>query len=69
MKKTKRKSATAKPAASGRPGGPTKKRVTHIANDVMALDRRNRRSLDQQAEAATARRRAASALSSLGRAE
>jgi hypothetical protein len=52
MKKTKRKSATAKQAASGRPGGPTKKRVTHIANDVMALDRRNRRSLDQQAERA-----------------
>jgi hypothetical protein len=52
MKKTKRKSARAKQTASGRPGGPTKKRLTHIAGDVMAQERRDRRSLDQQAERA-----------------
>jgi hypothetical protein len=52
MKKAKRKSATARRTASGRPGRPTKKRLTHIAGEVMAQERRDRRSLDQQAQRA-----------------
>ena len=57
-KKTKRKRATAKQTVSGRTGGPTKKRLTRIASDVMAQERRDRRSLDQQAKrAATAKRK------------
>jgi hypothetical protein len=50
MKKTKRKSATG-------PGGPTKKRLTHIAGDLMAQERRDRRSLDRQAERAAKAKR------------
>jgi hypothetical protein len=57
MKKTKRKRATAREGASGGPGGPTKKRLTHIARDVMAQERRDRRSLDLQAERAVKAKR------------
>jgi hypothetical protein len=52
MKKAKRKSGPARKTASGRRGGPTKKRLTHIADDVMTQERRDRRSLDQQVERA-----------------
>ena len=52
MKKVKRKSASATQTSSGHPGGPTKKQLTHIASDVMAQERRDRRSLDRQAERA-----------------
>jgi hypothetical protein len=57
MKKTERKAATAKQTSSGPPGRPTKKRLTHIARDVMAQERRARRSLDQQAERAAKAKR------------
>jgi hypothetical protein len=57
MKKTKRKTPTGKPAAPGRPGGPTKARLSSIASDVMAQERRDRRSLDRQAERAAKTKR------------
>jgi hypothetical protein len=52
MKKSKRKSATkrARHAASGRAGGPTAKRLKHVADGGLAQERRDRRSLDRQAE-------------------
>jgi hypothetical protein len=61
MKKTKRvrtaKSRKAREAFSGRPGGPTRKRLKRIAGDVMRQERRDRRALDRQAErAATVRK-------------
>jgi hypothetical protein len=55
MKKTKR-ARTAKSrqkahaVAAGKPGGPTRKRLKHIAEDVMSQERRDRRALDSQAE-------------------
>jgi hypothetical protein len=55
MKKTKR-AGTAKgrpqahAVAAGKPGGPTRKRMKHIAEDVMTQERRDRRALDRQAE-------------------
>ena len=52
MKMVKRKRANAAQTSSGRPGGPTKKRLNHIAGDVMAQERRDRRSIDRQAERA-----------------
>jgi hypothetical protein len=56
MKKTKRvrtaKSRNAREALSGRPGGPTRKRLKRIAGDVMRQERRDRRALDRQAERA-----------------
>jgi len=54
MKKSKRKRVNKRPhqAASGRPGGPTAKRLKHVAEDVMSQERRDRRSLDRQAERA-----------------
>jgi hypothetical protein len=60
MKKTKRartaKSRTkAHGVAAGRPGRPTRKRLKHIAEDVMSQEHRDRRALDRQAER-TARR-------------
>jgi hypothetical protein len=55
MKKTKRaRTAKGRPqahnVAAGKPGGPTRKRLKHIAADVMSLERRDRRALDRQAE-------------------
>jgi hypothetical protein len=55
MKKTKRartaKSRTkAHGVAAGRPARPTRKRLKHIAEDVMTQERRDRRALDRQAE-------------------
>jgi hypothetical protein len=54
MKKTKRaraaKSREKAHAAAGKPGGPTRKRLRHIAADVMSQERRDRRALDRQAE-------------------
>ena len=52
MKKVKRKRANAAQTSSGRAGAPTKKRLNHIAGDVMAQERRDRRSIDRQAERA-----------------
>jgi hypothetical protein len=57
MKKTKRARTTksqkkGQEVASGRPGGPTRKRLKHIAGDVMSQDRRDRRAFDRQAERA-----------------
>jgi hypothetical protein len=57
MKKTKRVRTAksrkkAHEAASGRPGGPTRKRLKHIAGDVMRQERSERRALDRQAERA-----------------
>jgi hypothetical protein len=56
MKKTKRvrtaKSRKPREAFSGRPGGPTRKRLKRIAGDVMRQERRDRRALDRQAERA-----------------
>jgi hypothetical protein len=57
MKMPKRKSGPTHQTASGRRGGPTKKRLTHIADDVMAQERRDRRSLDQQVERAAKAKR------------
>ena len=57
MKKPKQKIAVAKRVASGRAGGPTKMQLTHIANDVMAQERQDRRSLDRQAERAAKTKR------------
>jgi hypothetical protein len=57
MKKTKRKAASAKQTPSRGPGRPTKKRLAHIASDVMARERGARRSLDQQAERAAKAKR------------
>jgi hypothetical protein len=37
--------------ASGRPGGPTRKRLKHISADVMRQGRRYERALDRQANA------------------
>ena len=56
MKKTKRVRTAksrkkAHEAASG-PGGPTRKRLKHIAGDVMRQERSERRALDRQAERA-----------------
>ena len=42
----------AKQAAPDRAGGPTPKRLQHIADDVLAQERRDRRTLDRQAERA-----------------
>jgi hypothetical protein len=51
MKKTKQlrtaKSRRAHEVASGKPGGPTRKRLKQIAGDVMTHERRDRRSLDR----------------------
>lgn len=57
MKKTKRARTVksrkkAHEVASGRPGGPTRKRLKNIAGDVMTQERRDRRSLDRRAERA-----------------
>jgi hypothetical protein len=55
MKKTKR-ARTAKSRqkasklAAGKPRRPTRKRLKHIAEDVMTQERRDRRALDRQAE-------------------
>ena len=55
MKKTKR-ARTAKSrqkvhgVAAGKPRRPTRKRLKHIAQDVMSQERRDRRALDRQAE-------------------
>jgi hypothetical protein len=57
MKKTRRKAATAKQTPLRGPGRPTKKRLAHIASDVMARERGARRSLDQQAERAAKAKR------------
>ena len=56
MKKTKRVRTAksrkkAHEAASG-PGGPTRKRLKHIAGDVMRQERSERRALDRQAKRA-----------------
>jgi hypothetical protein len=61
MKKTKRartaKSRTkAHGVAAGRPARPTRKRLKHIAEDVMTQERRDRRALDRQAELPRGRR-------------
>jgi hypothetical protein len=55
MKKTKRAHTPnsrqkAHGVAAGKPGGPTRKRLKHIAEDVMTQERRDRRALDRQAE-------------------
>jgi hypothetical protein len=55
MKKTKRARTgksrqKARNVAAGKPGGPTRKRLKHIAEDVMTQERRDRRALDRQAE-------------------
>ena len=55
MKKTKRTRTgksrqMARNVAAGKPGGPTRKRLEHIAEDVMTQERRDRRALDRQAE-------------------
>jgi hypothetical protein len=56
MKKTKQlrtaKSRRAHEVASGKPGGPTRKRLKQIAGDVVTHERRGRRSLDRHAERA-----------------
>ena len=55
MKAPTRKKASkrkAKQAAPDRAGGPTPKRLQHIADDVLAQERRDRRVLDRQAERA-----------------
>ena len=59
MKKSKRKrpSKRTHQAASGHPGEPTAKRLKHVAEDVMAQERRDRRSLDRQAERAAKSKR------------
>jgi len=55
MKKTKRP-RTAKSrqkvhdVAAGKPRRPTRKRLKHIAQDVMSQERRDRRALDRQAD-------------------
>jgi len=55
MKKTKRP-RTAKSrrkvqgVAAGKPRHPTRKRLKHIAQDVMSQERRDRRALDRQAD-------------------
>jgi len=55
MKKTKR-ARTAKTRnkahalAAGKPSRPTRKRLEHIAEDVMSQERRDRRALDRQAK-------------------
>jgi hypothetical protein len=53
---TKKKKRTEQ-ATTGRAGGPTRKRLEHIANDVMAQERQDRRSLDQQAEQGARKKR------------
>jgi hypothetical protein len=55
MKKTKRARTAksrqqARDVGAGKPGGPTRKRLKHIAEDVMSQERRDRRALDRQAE-------------------
>ena len=54
MKKTKRaapRRAGRRPTRRrGKPGRPTRKRLKHIAEDVMTQERRDRRALDRQAE-------------------
>ena len=55
MKKTKRARTTktrnkAHAVAAGKPGRPTRKRLEHIAEEVMSQERRARRALDRQAE-------------------
>jgi hypothetical protein len=53
--RTRKKKASkrkAKQAAPDRAGGPTPKRLQHIADDVLAQERRHRRLLDRQAERA-----------------
>ena len=54
MKKTKRagnaKSRQKAHVAAEKPGRPTRKRLKHIAQDVMTQERRDRRALDRQAE-------------------
>jgi hypothetical protein len=55
MKKTKRaRTATtrkkAHAVAADKPRHPTRKRLEHIAEDVMGQERRDRRALDRQAE-------------------
>jgi len=54
MKKTRRagtaKRQKASKLAAGKPGRPTRKRLKHIAEDVMTQERRDRRALDRQAE-------------------
>jgi hypothetical protein len=57
MKKTKRARTVksrkkAHQVAPGTPGGPTRKRLKSIAGDAMTQERRDRRSLDRQAERA-----------------
>ena len=61
MKKTKRVRTAksrkkAHEAASG-PGGPTRKRLKHIAGDVMRQEQSDRRALDRQAERAARKAR------------
>ena len=48
MKKVKRKRANAAQTSSGRPGGPTKKRLNHIADDVMAPELPDHRLINWQ---------------------
>jgi hypothetical protein len=55
MKKTKRARTAksrqkARDVAAGKPKRPTRKRLKHIAEDVMSQERRDRRALDRQAE-------------------
>ena len=55
MKKTKRARTTktrnkAHAVAAGKPGRPTRKRLEHIAEEVMSQERRDRRALDRQAD-------------------
>jgi hypothetical protein len=55
MKKTKRARTAksrqkARNVAAGKPGRPTRKRLKHVAEDVMTQERRDRRALDRQAE-------------------
>jgi hypothetical protein len=55
MKKTKRARTAksrqkARDVAAGKPRRPTRKRLKHIAEDVMTQERRDRRMLDRQAE-------------------
>jgi hypothetical protein len=55
MKKTKRARTAksrqkARDVAAGKPRRQTRKRLKHIAEDVMTQERRDRRALDRQAE-------------------